>query len=942
MKSATLLIFIFSLLSISASFAQTGTIRGSIKDAKNGEDLIGATVRIDGTSVGAATDVNGFFTIGKVPVGKVKLILTYISYQTKEISDVTVEEDKVTEVNTAMDDASVSLQEVKITASRATNTEIAVISEIKAAQQIVSGISSQQIARTLDRDAAQVVRRIPGITIVGDRFINIRGLNARYNTVLLHNAFTPSLETDVRSFSFDVIPSNQIDRLLVFKSPAAENPGEFAGGVVKIFTKSIPDRTSVTFDYLTTFRAGTTFGNFAQPEQGPNYWTGFNNGYQDIPARFPAQNLNTVAAAELELAGKSLRNDWTAKTRSAIPDQRFALTGNFRLNVGSVRIGNITAVNYSDSRTALEIDRGDFNTFTNNQQQPIYNYRDSQNNRAIRVGILHNWAVRFNPNHTIELKNLFNQLSNSSYVNRTGRNIESNVQFDNGSFDQVYRGIYTGQLLGTHKFNNGNTEIGWVGGYNRANRDQPDYRRFRQDVDPSSGRGTLYVPVGTAAAFFLGRFSSALIENGYIGRVDLTQRFGLKNDRDLELKAGVFYEDRDRTFKARNLGFVRTTRTNPEILNGTITQLFQPQNINNTTGIRIDEQTNASDSYNAANQLLAFYGSVNVPLSAKFNVIAGLRYEANTQELSSGTNTGVPIKVSYPINRLLPSVNLSYNFSERALLRAAYGRTLNRPEFRELAPFGFYDFDYNFVVVGNPQLQPATIDNLDLRYEFYPTPSEIVSFAAFYKNFTDPIESLFVPGAGSGGAKTFTFANAKGAVSAGVELEIRKGLSSLSTSRLLNRVSVLFNAALIYSKVELGASGVGQSDNRPLQGQSPYIINTGINYNNTDTDLQLNILYNVIGKRIFALGFEGYPDIYEMPRNVVDFTFSKGFKGRWAIKGGVTDILNQTNLLLQNGNGGNFERTNDQLIQSFRPGQTFQLGFSYQLVGFSRATPNVK
>lgn len=243
---------------------------------------------------------------------------------------------------------------------------------------------------------------------------------------MLHNAFTPSMETDVKSFSFDIIPSSQIDRLLVFKSPAAELPGEFAGGVVKIFTKNIPDQTSITFDYSTSFRQGTTFGDFDQPEQGKNYWTGFNNGYQSIPSSFPNKNLNFATPAELELAGRALRNNWTAQRTSAIPDQRYSLTGNFKLQAGNVRIGNVTALTYSDSRTAFEITRKDFNESNNNVQSVIYNYNDAQYNRNIRVGILHNWSVRFNENHSIDFKNLYNQLSNSSTVNRTGRNLESN------------------------------------------------------------------------------------------------------------------------------------------------------------------------------------------------------------------------------------------------------------------------------------------------------------------------------------------------------------------------------------------------------------------------------------------------------------------------------------------------------------------------------------
>lgn len=322
-----------------ATFAQTGTLRGTITDAKTKETLIGATVRIVGSQLGSTTDVNGFFSMAKVPAGAYTVEVTYVSYRTENIPNVKIEAEKITEINTALLEAAATLAEVKVVATRQTNTEVSVISEIKASQNIVSGISSQQITRSLDRDAAQVVKRVPGITIVGDRFITIRGLNSRYNNVMLHNAFTPSMETDVKAFSFDVIPSGQIDRLLIYKTPSADLPGEFAGGIVKIYTKSIPDQNSVTLDYSLGIRQGTTFGDFKESKQGANYWTSFNNGYLDLPSNFP-KDIRAVSnnPALVELAGRSLRNEWVPVASTATPDQRVSLTGNFKMKLGKVQI----------------------------------------------------------------------------------------------------------------------------------------------------------------------------------------------------------------------------------------------------------------------------------------------------------------------------------------------------------------------------------------------------------------------------------------------------------------------------------------------------------------------------------------------------------------------------------------------------------------------------
>ncbi|MES2519988.1 MAG: TonB-dependent receptor [Bacteroidota bacterium] len=923
--------------SLSFTFAQEGTLRGTIKDAKSKEDLVGATVFIEGLNKGAAADINGFFSISRVPVGNYKLKISFVGYKIKIVENVKIIADQITEVNTFVEEEGATLNEVKVIGQKLTNTEVSVISEIKAAQQIVSGISAAQISKTLDRNAAEVVKRVPGVTIFGDRFINIRGLNERYNTVMLNNTFTPSMESDIRSFSFDIIPSNQIDRILVFKSPAAELPGEFAGGVVKIFTKTIPDQNSLTVDYGTSYRDGTTNKTFFTPQAGNLAWTGFNDGFSDLPKFFPStdelKNIAVTNPQRLQQVGQSLKNSWVPVQSNAIPDQRLAITGAFKTDLGSVRIGNVTAINYSNTRTnytKIQNDFGYSNIERTGKADELSVFNDQQYTNAIRVGVLHNWAVRLNDNNTIEFKNLYNQLSNAQFIDRKGFENGANWQIE--SFNQNYRGIYTGQLLGRHTFNEGQTKVDWVAGYNQSFNQLPDYKRFRYGSD-----GKLVVPQGAVQTFNLGRTNINLDEKAITGGVNLVQKLILKKgataetNKELELKAGVYYEKKDRTFAARNLGFVQSNSSLFDIGALPIDQIFAQQNINTTNGVKIDEQTNKSDAYTANNNLLAVYASGNYSFSKKFNVIAGVRVESNVQRLNGFDNrNGQAVSPNLDVTNILPSVNMTYNFSEKSLLRLAYGKTLNRPEFREIAPFTFYDFVLNRVVTGNPDLKNANVDNFDFRYELYPTPSEIISIAAFYKNFTTPIEVVFT----SASNPNVSFANAQSAFSTGVEFEIRKSLESVTNNNFLNKVSLLFNATLVYSRVKLNPDiAANQSDNRPLQGQSPYVINGGLNYNNQKNRLQINLLYNVIGKRIYAVGNNFgalYPDWYEMPRNILDLTFSKGITKNLIVKGGITDILNQKALILQDGNqDGNYDKNNDQTIQSYSPGSVYSLGVVY-------------
>ncbi len=921
-----------NLVAVSALFAQ-GSIAGTVTDGKTGEPIIGANVIIPGTQLGVATDIDGKFLLSNVKAGTYNLQVSFITYKTHMIRDVVVENGKRITLTVPLQEDVTELDEIVVTGTRQVDTDFELVRSIKEAKLVVVGISAQQISRTLDRDAAQVMRRVPGVTIRGNEFVQVRGLNERYNAVMLHDAYAPSVETDQRSFSFALIPSSQLDRMLVYKSPAADIPGDFGGGVIKIYTKSIPDENGLEVNYSTQFRSGTTFRDFYHQQRNPNHFTGFSTGYYDLPSTFPA-DAGSVSAEQKIQAGRSLKNLWGVQKGTAMPDQRLGINFNRRMTFKNLTIGNISALTYSNSFTTFDVNRSDFNTY-NTESDVIYSYNDRQYSQSVRVGALFNWAVRFDDNNIIELKNLYNQTSSDQYVERTGFNEESQVYVANGAFDKVYRGIYSGQLTGKHELFDHKTTVEWMGGYNRSYRDQPDYKRYRSDVDMTDGTHTLFVPVSSAQPDFLGRFFSELDENSVTGSLSVKQMISLREDPLLNptVKVGGFFESKDREFHARNIGFVRASSIgfDNNLLNGTIEELFAPENINNTNGIRIDEQTNPNDSYDASNRLFAAYAMIGLPITKKINVDFGVRMENNNLHFISAEQNGTPVDVKYPVTRYLPSINATYSVTEKSLIRAAYGETLNRPEFRELAPFSFYDFSYNYTMKGNPSLKTAKIQNVDLRWEMYPSKQELITVGVFYKLFSDPIEAVNT-GSGSLGSKSFSYQNAESAVSYGAEVEIKKSLSGLTSSKIVDNMSLLLNASLIKSEIELGDQiSAGQSNDRPLQGQAPYIINAGLFYTDDESGLQLNALYNVVGKSIMFVGFEGYPDWYQMPRGILDLSVSKRFGEHFELRGGVSDLLNQEFMILQDGNDdGKFERDHDQVIQKYKPGSVYSVGFSYR------------
>lgn len=928
------------LLTVALSgLAQRGTISGTVRAMEGGsmQPQPFANVVLKGSSTGASTDLDGRFSFQADP-GTYTLVTSMIGYGNDERA-ITVEPGGTLKLDIQLGEGAQEIKAVEVVKQRRTDTESAVIMETRKSMQVVNAISSETISKGQDSDASEVMKRVPGVTVIGNNYIMIRGLSERYSNVQLHDVSAPSMEPDVRSFAFDIIPSSMIDRMVIYKSPAAELPGEFSGGVIKLYTKSIPDEGFFTASVGTTFREGSSLQDFKQTPRNFLHSLGLNDGYNDLPSNFPS-DIRLVSGGDdvgtLNNVGRSLRNNWLPEQVSSLMDRTVALTNASRFKLFGKEAGNITSITYSNAREIFDVERHDYNAYDNinHRSFPLYDFNDRQYNQRIRTAVLSNFAFRPSANSTIELKNLYTVFNTTQYVNRTG--IDRDFQYvpDNHSFDQVYRGIYSGQLTGKHYWNSDRTKLTWTAGYGYSYRDQPDYRRYRTNVDTLTGERTLFVGVPLSPNY-LGRFFSEMRENTQSANVAFEHQLSEQSRFPVKLRTGLYAERRHRTFSARNMGYVRSNFLlfDENLIETTIDSLFHPDNINQTTGIRIAEQSNPSDSYTADNLLLAYYVGADLPLiKEKLTLNVGVRAEHNDQTLKSALLTGERVLVENPILSILPSANLAYNLNKKQLLRLAYGRTVNRPEFRELAPFSFYDFNYNLVKKGSENLRTPTIDNFDLRWELYPSANEMVSVALFHKDFKDPIESLFVPGGGSGGIKTFTYGNARFARSTGLEVEVRRSLEAFTTNTFLRRFSVLFNASYIRSEVNLGMESLGQSNERPMQGQSPYIVNAGIYYQDREKGFQFNLVYNVIGRRIFIIGFDTYPDIYEMPRNLLDATASFRVAPKFDLKLGVGDVFNQAHVLLQDANrDGKYDRNNDQIIQRYAPGRTWTAGISYRI-----------
>ena len=939
MKHALLLFF--GLIYSTLSFAQEGTIRGQVKDSKTGEAVIGATVLIDGTTNAASVDVEGNYEL-KVAPGTYTVVMSNVGYKPLSFPGTVVAADQVVTVDGKMVDNSTTLSGVTVTGQKQTGTEVALIQDIKNSEVVVSGISSDQIVKSLDRDASEVVKRIPGVTVQNNNFIVIRGLSERYNTVMLNDALTPSAEVDTRSFSFDVLPSSVIDRILIFKSAAPELPGEFGGGVVKVYTKNSVIGNTTSFSLSGWARNGTTFkSGYQQSQRSGTDWLGFDNGLRKVPGIIgtaPYSSDAPLTDNQLQQAGQNLHNSWLPTLGTAAPDLRASLGLTRRYDVGNTTLSNVTSVSYTNTHQQYAAERQRLETGSGSFK---YNYNDETSLTATRIGIIHNWQARFNNYSRIEFRNFLNQYGTDEVTHRTGTDY---FQGGNGRLRDNYalhyqsRTIYSGQLGGNHDLGaNRTTTATWNTGYNYVFRNEPDYRRFRTGSDvpntgePANPYRVEINPVGSQED--VSSYFSRLQENTYMGSGQLEKRLSGRdttNAHQYKLRAGFYTEYKERTYASRFFSYVPARGDNfrQELLALPIDQIFAPANLDPKTGFTLREGTNDEDSYSANNTLVAGYLSAVAPISDKFNVSGGLRMEYNRKYLRSGNATLAPYEEKRTF--FLPSVNATYNFTPRSLLRLAGGATVNRPEFREIAEYAYYDFNNNALIIGNRNLRTAKIYSGDLRYEFYPSRSELISVGVFYKYFKDAIEQ--VTNATPGGALELTYRNADKAYDVGAEIEVRKGLLELTENTFLQHLSLVANASFIKSRVTLVDSAAATVANkRPLQGQSPYVVNVGLFYQDTDRGWQFSAQYNVIGPRIlFASSNSQNYTIFDMPRHVIDLALTKNVGQHLAVRVGVQDLLNQYTRQLYDSNRSNSISSADRgAFGRYRRGQYSTLGVTY-------------
>jgi hypothetical protein len=890
------------------------------------EPIAGVSIVIAGTKTGTSTNIEGIYFLSLMPGTKYTIEFSAIGYATKNVTDVEVSQGGVNEFNVVLETASKTEEAVVVraTSSRRQETTASLMAFQKNNTALSSGLAADFIRRTPDKNTGEVLKRVSGASIQDNKFVIVRGLSDRYNQAMINNAQLPSSEPDKKVFSFDLIPSQMVDNVIINKTATPDLPGEFAGGLVQIRTKDVPAQNLLSVGFSLGYNSQSTFKDFTSNERNSYDWLGFDNGTRSLPSSIPSTvNYRSLSDAEKIRLTKDFQSDvYEEKTIKAAPITTFNLTwtNSSRSKKNNGTFGTIVSLYHRKGMIIYDdVTRGRFEQ----TRTPIFTGEETQNRYSISTGGLINLSY-VRGKHKISFKNLFNQAYEDVYVNRdlvnTGR--LQNVSLRSSFLNQ--RSLYSGQLEGEHAITKSGIRFSWNGNVAFNYKKQPDFRTAQYVQALSDPNAEYELDDDDTRRFF-----STLKDYSVGGSASLTIPFTLGGEKQT-FKAGGSTLLRFRDFKARIFRY-RPASTLTDITKP-YNEAFLPTNINNT-GLYLDEQTQNTDKYFAISALNAGYAMFDNKISDALRIIWGVRAEFFEQFLESRDLSLKRILVNTEKWDILPSMNLTYSLNSKNQIRVAASKTVARPEFREIAPFQFFDYEQIWGISGETDLKRTSILNGDIRYEFYPRAGELISIGGFIKKFDDPIELRMDPGS-NGDRWLFNYANADEATLIGGEVEIRKGLDFIA-DRLKN-FTFIGNLTLLDSKVTLTtvqASGKDTEQDRPLYGQSPYLINAGFQY--TANAWNASLLYNRIGPRLYLVGDAtgaGFFDIYEKPRNLLDLQAAvKILNRKGEVKLTVSDILNNQFAFYDNPSekGGYDYKNGDRINYGYRPGTTVTVGFTY-------------
>lgn len=954
---ATLFIFVnFS----SAQTLEKGKISGKLVDAETGEPLIGANVYLENTALGASSDLDGYYFIPSVPAGNYELVVTIIQYSETRIKNLEVNSGESVKLDLAVKPEILTSETIVVEAKALKNTEAALLGKRQKSNSVSDAISAEAISRSGSGDAASAMKMVTGASVVGGKYVYVRGLGERYASTHLNGAELPSADPDKKAFQMDLFPSNLLDNIVTQKTFTPDKPGNFSGGIVDIGTKTFPDKFNIKFSSSTEYNSNTTFNNsFLSYPGGDTDWLGMDDGTRESPKEFSQisqdhynqlknkaiVNGDLNAAKQLDYYSNLFNSVMSPNKSNAPINQSYSISIGDQFNLFGRNLGYQSSVTYSNKYSFYDDGTiGKYKLPGNiNNYDVLVNEFDLSEVKGIHDvswGGLLNLSYKFNDNHQLHSNLIYTKSGESSTRFIDGVYNEGTIDdaiFETRVLKFTERDLFSSQLKGEHFLTYlNNAKVEWIGSYAVTTQDEPDTRFFSDHyyIQPDGSREYQVKP---AVYPVPARYFRNLEEDNYNINLNIGIPFTYFNQLPGKVKIGGAFTIKDRKFRENTFKYENNKQLS---YNGDPDSFFSSANTgilyNSDGSIRYDAYgniefgnyiVNASEdksNYNGNEKIVAGYGMIELPVIPRMKLITGVRYERtdiDVQTLSSGYETGKILE-----NDILPSVNIVYNIYEKMNLRLAYGRTLARPTMRELAPFSSEDFAAGFIIAGNPDLKRTLIDNFDIRLEWFERPGEIYAVSGFYKSFTNPIERVI-----RNDNNEIRYENVDNAILIGAEFELRKKLDQVSDH--LSNFQFGANLSLVYSRVDIPANELQRirvsipeaEDTRELQGQSPYLLNLNVLYDHLESGTSASLFYNVFGERLSEVTLGATPNIFEKPRHTLNFSVEQKFWQNFKLKFSAKNILDSQVEKIHRFKDKEF------VYQKYSTGRNFAVGLSYAI-----------
>jgi hypothetical protein len=860
--------------------AQTRTTRvvGQVRDDMNAVPLPGVPVEVAGTSLLAYTDVDGRYELNLGP-GTHELRVVMEGYQPQTIRiEVTGTERLITvDVPLAVTNFAESVEVVADIVLAETSSAAAQLIERRNAQMITDNIGSQEMRQNGDSDAAGAMARVTGLSVVDSQYVFVRGLGERYSNTTLSGAILPTTEPDKKVVPLDLFPSGLLDSVQVNKSYSPDRSADFAGGLVQIIPMKLPNQPVLDLSYGVSSSSTATGKDIPLSPLGDRDWLGYDSGARSLPASFPdskivRQGIFTpdvgFTAEEITQFGRLLDNTWRPEAASGAPGQNWGLALGNRFG----KLGVVASVSQSYKENYTEEQRRFFRVGEGVELEPVSDYRMEFGTQRAQLGVVGNVAYQFTTNHRLSFENFYSHTGRDEGRFFEGPNLENNFYFRNHRLQFIEEGLIATSVGGEH-FVQGlsSSRIDWKFSVAQASRDEPDLREtlyqatLRANPDGTFSPGPTFALADESQSGF--RMFNELNDETLDFQLNWSV-FRTSAGRATQFKFGAGHVERNRDFQSRRFRFipivVNKDAATPINLSQEPETLYAASNIG--TFFRFQEETRPVDAYDGEQKTTSGYGMVDMAFVAGTRLIAGARIERFEQVVNTFDPFGLferQISAALENTDVFPSFNVVRAMPHNQNLRLSYSATVNRPEFRELAAFEFTDVVGNRAVRGNPELERATIQNVDGRWEQFLGTRGILAASAFYKRFDQPIERVVIGSA----QPIVTFQNADSARNIGLEIEAGHQLTS--------NVFVSANYTFVDSKISLRPEQqtVQTSLERPLAGQSKNLFNLTAEY--TLGGFATRLLFNFAGDRISDVGSNEAPDVVEQGRGTLDLVFAQ-------------------------------------------------------------------